>query len=355
MLDDTVSLGSFLGLSIRASDCYLNWMYCYSDTELDVTGYTTMPSGECKHTGGTATCTEQAVCEICGQSYGEKDPTNHTGKIEWTFAKATHTGKYDCCGAVAVAKEPHEWKNGVCEECGFACKHKEGDTELRDAKEATITEDGYTGDLWCKICGVMVKKGEVIPATGYPTCYYKDFKDCKSKWYHEAVDYTVANGLMKGIGADTFEPDGTMTRAMMVTVLYRMAGSPEVKGSSTFTDVPSGKWYSDAIAWAQDTGIVLGVREDRFAPNDSVTREQIATILWRYEGKPAVESKFDGFKDARKISSYAKEAMAWAVSEGIFNGDNGNLKPTDNATRAEFACIVMRYLDGSYPCKDLVK
>ena len=429
LLDDTVSLGSFLGLSIRASDYYLNWMYCYSDTELDVTGYTTTPSGECKHTGGTATCTEKAICEVCGkaygdvdpdnhtgeaawtrtetthekkydccgavvvaeeahewengvctecgygcehtggkatcsaravcetcgQSYGEKDPTNHTGKIEWTFAKATHTGKYDCCGAVAVAKEPHEWKNGVCEECGFACKHKEGDTELRDAKEATITEDGYTGDLWCKICGVMVKKGEVIPATGYPTCYYKDFKDCKSKWYHEAVDYTVANGLMKGIGADTFEPDGTMTRAMMVTVLYRMAGSPEVKGSSTFTDVPSGQWYSDAITWAQDTGIVLGVLNDKFAPNDFVTREQIATILWRYEGKPAVESKFDGFKDAGKISSYAKEAMAWAVSEGIFNGDNGNLKPTDNATRAEFACIVMRYLGGSYPCKDLVK
>ena len=116
-----------------------------------------------------------------------------------------------------------------------------------------------------------------------------------------------------------------------------------------------GKWYSDAIAWAQDNGIVLGVLTDKFAPNDFVTREQIATILWRYEGKPAAESKFDGFKDAVKISDYAKEAMAWAVSEGIFNGDNGNLKPTDDATRAEFACIIMRYLGGSYACKDLMK
>ena len=94
---------------------------------------------------------------------------------------------------------------------------------------------------------------------------------------------------------------------------------------------------------------------DKFAPDDYVTREQIATILWRYAGKPAAESKFDGFKDADKISGYAKEAMAWAVNEGILNGDGGNLKPTANATRAEFACIVMRYLGGSYACKDLAK
>ena len=280
LMDDTTTVGSFLGIGIRPSDYYLNWLYCYSDTELDVSGYTTSPTGDCKHNGAT---------------------------------------------------------------------------ELRDAKEATKDTDGYTGDTYCSICGKLLQKGEVIPATGYPTCSFKSFKDCKSEWYHEAVDFAVANDLMKGVAADRFDPDGTMTRAMMVTVLYRMAGSPEVKGNSSFTDVPAGQWYSDAITWAQDNGIVLGVLTDKFAPNDFVTREQIATILWRYEGKPAAESKFDGFKDADKISDYAKEAMAWAVSEGIFNGDNGNLKPTDNATRAEFACIVMRYLDGSYDCKDLVK
>lgn len=280
LMDDTTTVGSFLGIGIRPSDYYLNWLYCYSDTELDVSGYTTSPTGDCKHNGAT---------------------------------------------------------------------------ELRDAKEATKDTDGYTGDTYCSICGKLLQKGEVIPAIGYPTCSFKSFKDCKSGWYHEAVDFAVANDLMKGVAADRFDPDGTMTRAMMVTVLYRMAGSPEVKGNSTFTDVPAGQWYSDAITWAQDNGIVLGVLTDKFAPNDFVTREQIATILWRYEGKPAAESKFDGFKDADKISDYAKEAMAWAVSEGIFNGDNGNLKPTDNATRAEFACIVMRYLDGSYDCKDLVK
>ena len=429
LMDDTVALGSFLGLSLRPSDVYLNWLYCYSDTELDTAGYTTKPTGECKHSGGEATCTAQAICEHCGQpygeknpdnhsgepewirtetthekkydccgvvvvaeeahewvdgvcsecgygcthsggeatctaraicehcgqSYGEKNPDNHAGKAEWSCTETTHEKKYDCCGVVAVAKEAHEWKDGVCTECGYACKHKESDTEVKNAKAATITEDGYTGDVVCKLCGTLVKKGEVIPATGYPDCHFKDFKDCKSAWYHEAVDYTVDKSLMKGITKDTFDPNGTMTRAMMVTVLYRMAGSSAVKGSSTFTDVPAGQWYSDAITWAQDNGIVLGVLNDKFAPDDFVTREQIATILWRYAGKPAAESKFDGFKDADKISAYAKEAMAWAVNEGILNGDGGNLKPAANATRAEFACIVMRYLDGTYACKDLKK
>ena len=233
----------------------------------------------------------------------------------------------------------------------FDCKHES--TEIRNAKEATYSEDGYTGDVYCTICGALVKQGEVIPATGYPTCYYKNFKDCDSAWYHEAVDYVVSNKLMVGLTDDTFAPDGQMTRAMMVTVLYRMAGSPEVSGPSSFKDVPEGQWYSDAIAWAQDNGVVLGVLADQFAPNDYVTREQIATILWRYENKPTSDAKLDAFKDADQISEYAVDAMTWAVSEGIFNGDNGNLKPTDYATRAEFACIVMRYLGGSYDCAAL--
>ena len=274
LVDNTVAIGSFFGLGIYPADYYLNWLYRYADTELDVEGYTTNVKYECKH---------------------EK-------------------------------------------------------TEIRNAKEPTYSEDGYTGDTYCTICNELVKKGEVIPATGYPTCYYKNFKDCEAEWYHEAVDYVVSNGYMVGLTDDTFAPNGQMTRAMVVTVLYRMAGSPKVTGPSSFTDVPEGQWYSDAIAWAQDNGVVLGVLADKFAPNDYVTREQIATILWRYENSPAAEAKLDSFKDADKISDYAKEAMAWAVSEGIFNGDNGNLKPTDNATRAEFACIVMRYLGGSYVC-----
>ncbi|MDD6643009.1 MAG: S8 family serine peptidase [Faecousia sp.] len=189
------------------------------------------------------------------------------------------------------------------------------------------------------------------PAPVAPECRFDDFSDCNDVWYHEAVDYAVSEGLMSGIGGGKFDPNGTMTRAMMVTVLYRMAGSPAVTGPSSFTDVPEGQWYSDAIAWAQDNGIVLGVLANKFDPNGYVTREQIATILWRYENKPQTTADLSAFKDSAKISEYAVDAMTWAVSEGIFKGDAGNLKPTAFATRAEFACIVMRYLGGSYACE----
>ncbi|MGM9523918.1 MAG: S-layer homology domain-containing protein [Faecousia sp.] len=277
------------------------------------------------------------------------------------------------------------------------CRHT--NTEVRGAKAATCTENGYTGDTYCKDCGEKLATGTVIVAKGhsfgawtvtkaatatdkgvetrtcsvcgatenrdipalgeekpvYGECHFDDFSDCKDKWYHEAVDFTVENGLMNGVGNGKFDPSGSMTRAMIVTVLYRQAGEPNVKGPSTFTDVPTGVWYSDAIAWAQEFGIVNGVSDTEFAPEASVTREQIATILWRFEASPEKEADLTSFKDAAKISGYAVKAMTWAVSVGILNGDNGNLKPLDNATRAEFACMIMRFLGGSYSCAALEK
>ena len=170
------------------------------------------------------------------------------------------------------------------------------------------------------------------------------FIDCPDAWYQDAVDYVAFKHLMGGVGKNLFDPQGTMSRAMMVTVLYRAVGSPAVSGPSTFVDVPTNEWYTDAVAWAQENNIVGGVGKNRFAPDDCVTREQIATILWRFEDCPEVEADLSSFKDADTISDWAKDAMTWAVAAGIFNGDNGRLKPTESATRAEFACIIMRYL-----------
>lgn len=187
-----------------------------------------------------------------------------------------------------------------------------------------------------------------------PDCYFEKFTDCTSKWYHEAVDFMASEGFMEGVGGNLFAPDGTMTRAMMVTVLYRIANEPEVKAPSSFKDVDEGKWYSDAIAWAQQNEIILGVTTELFEPFSAVTREQIATILWRYAGSPEVEADFSGLTDAADISVYAKDAMAWAVKEGIFQGnEKKELNPGDAATRAEFAVIMTRYLDGSYACAKL--
>lgn len=283
-------------------------------------------------------------------------------------------------------------------ELDLNCEHE--NTEVRDAVEATCTEDGYTGDTYCLDCGEKIAEGEVIPAAGhtpgepvqenlvpatyskagsydevvyctvckaelsreaktldplgYGKCYVKDFTDCPAPWYHEAIDYMVDAGLMNGVGDKKFAPNGTMTRGMIVTVLYRMAGSPEVTEPSTFKDVEAGKWYADAIAWAQKNEVVNGYSADKFGPNDPVTREQIATILYRYENMPeAKEADMSKFSDTAKISAYAKDAMEWAVGEGILSGDNGKLKPTDNATRAEFACMIMRYRGGFYACENL--
>ncbi len=217
-------------------------------------------------------------------------------------------------------------------------------------------EDYYPHDLFVLWLYCCVEEELVIE--GYTTelklpakeCQVKQFTDCPADWYHEAVDFAVANGLMEGIGNGKFDPNGTMTRAMLVTVLYRMAGSPEVDGPSTFLDVPADSWYADAVAWAQANDIVQGVGNDRFAPNALLTREQMATILWRCDGEPEATADLTGFVDADRISDYALEAMTWAVAEGIFIGDNDNLKPTAGTTRAEAACVFLRYLNGYYIC-----
>lgn len=183
-------------------------------------------------------------------------------------------------------------------------------------------------------------------------CYFEQFTDCPYSWYHESIDYVYAFCLMNGVSATAFEPNETMTRAMMVTVLYRMEGEPAVSGPSGFTDVPSGQWYSDAIAWAKEAEVVNGVGNGKFEPESPVTREQIATILWRYLGQRKGKADLSGFHDVGKIDSYALEAMQWAVAEGLLIGDAGNLKPLLSATRAEFATIVMRFLDGRYLCEN---
>ncbi len=298
--------------------------------------------------------------------------------VEPTCTVGGYTGDSYCtdCGELleegtTIPALGHDYQDRYCTRCGeeMPCDH--ADTELRGVVEASCTEAGYTGDSYCADCGKLIAEGEIIEATGHSyvdgvctvcgetesvtpgECYFDDFSDCKDKWYHEAVDYAVANSLMNGVGEGKFDPSGSMTRAMIVTVLYRAAGSPEVAEPSTFTDVLEGQWYSDAIAWAQDNGIVNGISETEFAPMANVTREQIAAILWRYVGSPEAEADLSSFKDVGSISGYAVDAITWAVSEGILNGDNGNLKPVANATRAEFACIIMRFLGGSYDCENL--
>lgn len=178
------------------------------------------------------------------------------------------------------------------------------------------------------------------------------FTDVKSgNWFYDAVKYAYEQGLMTGTSATTFAPNGTMNRAMIVTVLYRLEKSPAVTGASKFTDVPAGQWYSDAVAWAAANKIVNGYDETTFGPMNAVTREQMAAILFRYEQVKGLENvtleeNLNRFPDQNKISAYAIPALQWAVGQKIINGNaDGTLDPTGTATRAQVAQIFTNLLN----------
>ncbi len=167
----------------------------------------------------------------------------------------------------------------------------------------------------------------------------------QGSWYEDSVNFMVEQGLMNGVGNGRFNPTGNVTRAMLVTILYRAEGEPSVAGlPNPFTDVPQ-DWYTDAVIWAANEGIVTGVKPDRFNPKGNITREQIATILYRYEGSPEAPDTLPPFADNRQISTYALRPMNWAISEGLINGVGGGfLAPVNTATRAQIATILARYL-----------
>ena len=166
-------------------------------------------------------------------------------------------------------------------------------------------------------------------------------------WFAQEAVWCRDNGVMNGTSDSTFSPDRTMTRGMLATVLYRAAGSPAVTGSPSFSDVPSSSAYANGVAWAAANGIVTGYGDGRFGLNAPVTRQQIAAILWRYDGSETVETAAS-FTDSASISSYAAHAVNWAAANGIIAGRNdGSLDPTGNATRAQVAVILYRYLTGT--------
>lgn len=139
-----------------------------------------------------------------------------------------------------------------------------------------------------------------------------------------------------------------MTRAMLVTVLWRYAGEP-VEGTNNFTDIPSGQWYTNAVVWAATNGIVNGVGDNKFNPDGNISREQMATILYRYSDSQGIDTSastdLNSFPDASKVSGYAADAIKWAVAEGLINGSDGKLLPQGNATRAQVATILMRFIE----------
>ena len=170
-----------------------------------------------------------------------------------------------------------------------------------------------------------------------------------SDWFYSDVMFVYENGLFSGTDSRSFSPNASMTRAMLVTVLYRLEGEPAGTGSSSFSDVYSGSYYEKAVAWAAANGIVTGTGSTSFSPDAKVTREQLAAILYRYAQYKKLDTdagaKLDSFSDAGNVSGYASEALSWAVSEGLINGASGRLTPKGDATRAQVAAILHRFVE----------
>lgn len=219
----------------------------------------------------------------------------------------------------------------------------------KDGKDVAVTErDGKY--VFTMPASAVTVTGSFKAETPAPAAL--PFTDVKSgNWFYDAVKYAYAQGLMTGTSATTFAPNGTMNRAMIVTVLYRLEKSPAVTGASKFTDVPAGQWYSDAVAWAAANKIVNGYDETTFGPMNAVTREQMAAILFRYEQVKGLENvtleeNLNRFPDQNKISAYAIPALQWAVGQKIINGNaDGTLDPTGTATRAQVAQIFTNLLN----------
>lgn len=289
-------------------------------------GYTVSSKGACLHTGyGT---TENTVPATCGEA----------GRVDTICSN---------CGEVVSTKEipatgAHTWDNG---------------TVTIAPTETTPGVRTYT----CTVCGQT--KNEIIPATGGssvcpggPSCPSYGFSDVAgpNDWSHEGIDYCVRRSLMVGTGAGTFSPGMNCSRAQIVQILYNLSGDKTDYGNYylPFTDVAPGAWYYDAVAWAYFNNVVSGTSETTFAPNDVITREQMAVILYGYTAEFAPEftgnaASLNTFPDAGSVANWAYAAMSWAVGNGLISGMGSGgvsyLAPQGSATRAQASAIIMRY------------
>ena len=227
------------------------------------------------------------------------------------------------------------------------------------AVAATCTKDGCTEGSHCSECGEVLSKSEVIPATGHKlvykvcsVCGYEvpfPFVDVsKTDWFYNDVKYVWQHDIMNGVSDTKFAPETSMTRAMFVTVLYRLEGSPDVTGMATppFTDIGAKNfdWAYNAIVWAYNTGVTKGTSATTFAPGVAISRQEIVTMFYRYAGSPAVSGS-PIFGDSSVISSWARNAVQWAKSFGVINGyPNGNFGPVDATTRGQMAAMIHRYM-----------
>lgn len=357
-------------------------------------------TGNCS--GGTATCTAKAVCKICNTAYGELNASNHTGgtevrgRVEATTSADGYTGDTYCKGCntkIATGesipkKDSGDSPSGGSSSGGSSSSSGGGGgttyytltfetngggsmQAIRAARGKTLDlsaytpmRDGYDFGGWYADSALTQRITE-IKLSGSKTVYAdwkkrepdavkNPFADVNAgDWFYQDVLFSYEKGLMSGMDAAVFAPYANTTRAQIAVIFYRMEGSPAVEGENSFTDVvrDSGTaWFYDAVTWAQQNGIMGGYDNSSFAPNDPITREQLAAIFYRYAQYKGYDTTQGGmaireFDDYESISDYAMGAMAWAVNTGLVKGDSNLLYPKGTATRAEIAALFHRFAE----------
>lgn len=299
-----------------------------------------------------ATCTEEGytgdvVCKFCGEVM---KPGEKTKMVDHTPVAVE--AKAPTC------TEPGISKGTVCKVCEKVLSGQETvpalghDPKLVNAKDATCTEAGYSGDKVCTRCNVTLEKGKDIKALGHNfvkgVCSrcdakqpgYNPFSDVKSTdRFYSDIMWAWENGIVEGDDTGMFRADGKLTRAQVVTMLWRMNDKPTAKNAATFTDLTQ-DWYKAAVAWAVEKGIVNGVGNNKFAPNETCTRAQIVTMLWRLDGEKKVTPTIN-FTDLTQ--NWYKDAVAWAANNGITKGDGvGHFYPANDCTRGEAVAFIHR-------------
>ena len=346
--------------------------------------------------GGTASCTKKAVCEVCKAEYGEKDPEHHAEgcELEWVVTETEHEQKYSLCGKVTIAKEKHtfgDWtvaqrptsnRDGEKERICQICQYKETKTIPATGSNYsyyTIKATAGAGGSISPSGNVSVREGRdqaftITPDKGYAVANVKidgrsigavksytfenvrrnhtievsfaranEFIDVPAgSYFYEAVMWAVENGVTTGVSANRFDPNGVCTRAQAVTFLWRAAGSPAPRSRTMpFTDVPAGSYYYDAVLWAVENGITKGTSDTTFSPNATCSRAQIVAFLWRSE-KSLAAGTANPFADVKSTAYYAG-AVLWAVREDITKGTTGTtFSPDADCTRAQIVTFLWR-------------
>lgn len=361
-------------------------------------------TGNCS--GGTATCTEKAVCEICNADYGELNASNHTGgtevrgRVEVTTSADGYTGDTYCKGCntkIATGESIPKEDSGDSPSGGSSSGSSSSSSggggggttyytltfetngggsmqAIRAARGKTLDlsaytpmRDGYDFGGWYadkaltqRITEIKLSGSKTVYADwkkrepDEPDAVKNPFADVNAgDWFYRDVLFSYEKGLMSGMDAAAFAPYANTTRAQIAVIFYRMEGSPAVEGENSFTDVVRGSgtaWFYDAVTWAQKNGIMGGYSNSSFAPNDPITREQLAAIFYRYAQYKGYDTTQGGmaireFDDYESISDYAMGAMAWAVNTGLVKGDSNLLYPKGTATRAELAALFHRFAE----------